>query len=214
MRRRPSPQFQDPSSEIERQAIGDGQGRRNNPDLVDELVANDPAIRLEIECAAHRQGSRQVAVADIRRPEPVEGRIAEDVIGMLMGIDDVEDRLAVRERIAASNRSPIGTLPPVSMTATPLSPITKPILAMSPRFSSLMRAISPACTNTPGATSWTGRGERGSPQNALRRENVRARINRAPSGKRILQPFSPQHAQVLRCLCPWRLVAHPAKKSA
>ena len=46
--------------------------------------------------------------------------------------------MSVRARMAASSRSPIGTLPPVSTTATPLSPITKPILAMSPRFSSLI----------------------------------------------------------------------------
>ncbi len=59
--------------------------------LVDELVANDPAKRLEVEWAAHRQGSRQIVVADEGRPDPVESGVAEDVIGMLMGIDDIED---------------------------------------------------------------------------------------------------------------------------
>ena len=61
--------------------------------LVDELVANDPAKRLEIELAAHRQGSRKIAVADKCRPEPVKSGVAEDVIRMHMRIDDIEDRL-------------------------------------------------------------------------------------------------------------------------
>ena len=85
--------FERPSAEIERHTIGDGQGRRNEFHLVDELVANDPAKRLEIEFAAHRQGSRQIAVADKGRAKPVEGRVAEDVIRMLMRVDDIEDRL-------------------------------------------------------------------------------------------------------------------------
>ena len=61
--------------------------------LADELVANDPAKRLEIEFAAHRQGSRQIVVADKGRPDPVESGVAEDVIRMLMGVDDIEDGL-------------------------------------------------------------------------------------------------------------------------
>ena len=61
--------------------------------LVDKLVANDPAKRLEIEFAAHRQGSRQIVMAHERRADPVESRVAEDVIRMLVGIDDIEDRL-------------------------------------------------------------------------------------------------------------------------
>ena len=61
--------------------------------LVDELVANDPAKRLEIEFAAHRQGSRQIVVPDEGRPEPVEGRVAEHMIRVLMRIDDIEDGL-------------------------------------------------------------------------------------------------------------------------
>jgi hypothetical protein len=93
MRRRPSLQFESPSSEIKRQTIGDGQSRRNESHLVDEFVANNPAKRLEIEFAAHRQGSRKITVADKGRAEPIERRVAEHVIRMHMRIDDIEDRL-------------------------------------------------------------------------------------------------------------------------
>ena len=88
--------------------------------------------------------------------------------------------------MAASSRFPTGTLPPVSITATPLSPITKPMLAMSPRFSSLIRAISPVWTNTPGATSCTGSGASVSPHAApcAARTRRRARGAGAPCSQR------------------------------
>jgi hypothetical protein len=44
------------------------------------------------------------------------------------------------------------------MTVTPLSPMTKPILAMSPWFSGAHQSDAPALAKTPGAISWTGRG--------------------------------------------------------
>ena len=139
MRRRPGLQFQRPSAEIERHAIGDDQSWRNELHLVDELVADDPAKRLEVEFAAHRQGSRQIVVADKGRADPLESRISEHMIRMLVRIDDIEDGLIRARADGGEQPPPIGTLPPVSTTATPLSPITKPILAMSPRFSSLIR---------------------------------------------------------------------------
>jgi hypothetical protein len=66
---------------------------RNESHLVDELVADDPAKRLEIEFAPHRQGSRQIVVADEGRPESIKCSVAEDVIRMLVRIDDIQDRL-------------------------------------------------------------------------------------------------------------------------
>jgi hypothetical protein len=73
--------------------IGDGHGRRNESHLVDELVANDPAKRLEIEFAAHRQCPRQIVMADEGRAKSIERRVTEDVIRMLVRIDDIQDRL-------------------------------------------------------------------------------------------------------------------------
>ena len=52
----------------------------------------------------------------------------------------------VTRRIAANKRSPSRALPPVSITATASSPTTKPRLAASPSFASLIIAILPICT--------------------------------------------------------------------
>src|SRR5580700_11854352 len=84
VRRRPSLQFQSSSAKIQRQMIGHGQSRRNESHLVDKLVANDPAKRLEVEFAAHRQGSRQIVMADKGRSDTIKGGIAKNVIGVLM----------------------------------------------------------------------------------------------------------------------------------
>ena len=94
VRRRPSLQLQRPPAKIQRQTISYGQGRRNESHLVDELVANDPPKRLQVEFAAHRQRSWQIVVADKSRAKPIKGGVAKDVIGMLMRIDDIEDGLA------------------------------------------------------------------------------------------------------------------------
>ncbi len=59
--------------------------------LIDELVADDPPKRLEIECAARRQGSRQIVVAGEGRADSIKGGVAKDVIRVLMRVDDIED---------------------------------------------------------------------------------------------------------------------------
>src|ERR1700747_3271284 len=64
--------------------------------------------------------------------------------------------LSVWLRTAASSSRPSRTLPPVSMTATALSPTMKPTLAMAPSFSRVISATAPICTKTPVAISLTG----------------------------------------------------------
>ena len=51
--------------------------------------------------------------------------------------------LSVRARIAASSCCPSRTLPPVSITATALSPMMNPILAIAPSFSRVISAVTP-----------------------------------------------------------------------
>ena len=190
MRRRPSAQFEDPSPQIERQAVRDGQGRRNDPDLVDKLVADDPAVRLEIECAAHRQGSRQVAVADERRPEPVEGRIAEDVIGMLMGIDHIEDglrraRTNGSEQSLADRHAAAGVDDGYALVADHETNIGDVAQVLFAHERDLAHVHEHARRNF---LNRQGRERLAAGTRIAGRMRERA-ITRAPSGKRILQPF-------------------------
>ena len=85
-----------------------------------------------------------------------EGRIAEDMVGMAVGVDDVADRLVGAGADRREQRRPSRTLPPVSITATASSPMTKPTLAIAPSFSRVISAVVPMCTKIPGATSLTG----------------------------------------------------------
>src|SRR6185437_9351278 len=72
MRRRPGLQFKRPSAQVERHAVGDSEGGGNDLDLIDQLVADDPAKRLEIELAAHGERPGKIAVADKGRPQALE----------------------------------------------------------------------------------------------------------------------------------------------
>ncbi len=187
VRRRPRLQFEGPPAEIERQTIAHGQGWRNEFHLVDELVADDPAKRLEVEFAAHRQGSRQIVVADKGRANSIKGGVAKDVIRMLVGIDDIEDGFVsasadggeqpLADRHAAAGVDDRHTL--VADHEADIGDIA--------RFSSLIKAISPVWTNTPGATSWTGNGDGVSAAGcALATEKARMAM-RAPMSQRMFQ---------------------------
>ena len=92
---------------------------------------------------ARRQRARQVFVADENRARSREGDIPENMVGMDMGVDDIADRLVGLLRSAARNASPSARLPPVSITATASSPTIAPRLAMPPRFSRVISAVSP-----------------------------------------------------------------------
>jgi hypothetical protein len=75
---------------------------------------------------------------------------------MAVGVDDdIADRPVGAGANGESRRSPSRTLPPESITATALSTM-KPTLAIAPSLSRVISAVSPLCTNIPGATSLTG----------------------------------------------------------
>ena len=91
----------------------------------------------------------------------------DDVEALVLLHEDTEIRdprfaSVVRARIAARSLRPSRTLPPVSITATALLPMTNPTLAIAPSFSAVMSARAPVWTKTPLATSVTARGCAGS----------------------------------------------------
>jgi hypothetical protein len=69
--------------------------------------------------------------------------VPKDMIRMAVRVDDVSDRLVGTVRIAASSFCPSRRLPPVSITATPLSPMTNPTLAIAPLFPRVISAVRP-----------------------------------------------------------------------
>ena len=152
---RPGPQGE-PAAEIERHSVLDEQCRRHDLDVVDQFGAHDAAESVEIKRPAARERLRQIAVADKAGSVRNEGRIAEHMVGMAMGVDDVADRLAGAGADRGQQRLPSRKLPPVSITATASSPTMKPTLAMSPSFSRVISAMVPECKKIPGATSLTG----------------------------------------------------------
>lgn len=121
----------------------DEEGRRYQADLIDELAAHDPAKGIDVERPARDEGAWQVPVADDHRSVAHEGGVAKDVVWMAVGVDEVSEGLPVRVRIAASSRCPSRTLPPLSITATALSPMMNPTLAIAPSFSPVMSAVWP-----------------------------------------------------------------------
>jgi hypothetical protein len=74
--------------------------------FVDQLVAHRPSKSIEIELPARRQRPGQVLVTDEHGAVAQEGRVAEDMIGMAVRVDDMPDGLSVRARMAASSRPP------------------------------------------------------------------------------------------------------------
>src|SRR5215475_8102171 len=86
--------------------------------------------------------------------------------------------------MAARSCCPSKTLPPVSITATALSPMMKPRLAIAPSFSRVINAISPVKTNRPGAISRTGRASGSARANPIALTNMRS--TRFSAGRNIV----------------------------
>jgi hypothetical protein len=79
---------------------------------------------------ARGEGARQVRVTDEHGSIAHERCVPKDMIRMAVRVDDVSDR-------------PSRTLPPVPITATPLSPMTNPTLAIAPLFPRVISAVRP-----------------------------------------------------------------------
>ena len=75
------------------QGINDEQGGRHDLHGIDQFATHDASKIVEIIRPARRQRLRQLAVADEAGSLCGEGRIAEDMVGMAVGVDDVADRL-------------------------------------------------------------------------------------------------------------------------
>ena len=92
MGRRPRSQRQRATAEIERRVVLDQQCRRDDPNFVDQRVAEQATECDEIMRPALRQRLRQLAVADMDDAVAGKSSVAEDMIGMAVGGDDIAHR--------------------------------------------------------------------------------------------------------------------------
>ena len=167
-------------------------------DLIDELVADDPAKRLEIEFAPHRKGSRQIVVADIGLSEALEGRVAEDVIGMFVRVDDIEDRLvragADRRQQSPADRHAAARIDDghavVADHETDVGDVAEVLFAHERDF---------ALMDEDARRDFLHRqGGRTAPQNAPCGENARMATRRAPMSQRMFQFCISSRPQIYR----------------
>src|SRR6185312_8460059 len=97
----PSLQSQYSPAEIDLHFIVDEKRRRNNLHLVDQRIAEHRAKCLQVILASRRYGAWQIPVSDKNGSVFRECRIAKDVVGMHVRIDDIANRL---QRHAADRR--------------------------------------------------------------------------------------------------------------
>jgi hypothetical protein len=87
----PGPQFELAAAEVQFQQVVDNFCRRNYLDAFHQYVANLPAIALQVEIATGGQRARQIVVADDSGADLAECRIAENMVGMHVRVDEVAE---------------------------------------------------------------------------------------------------------------------------
>jgi hypothetical protein len=90
--RRPSLDHEPPAAEVEIEPVRDEPGRRDEAGSPDRILAEEVARRSEVARPARGERLGEVAVADEGGALPREGRVAEEVVGVDVGVDDVADR--------------------------------------------------------------------------------------------------------------------------
>ena len=87
-------------------AVLDGERGQDDLDPLERLVAQHLLVDGEIAVGPRGQPAGQLVVADERRIVLFEGRVAEHVVGMHVGIDHVADRLVGHRANGASELAP------------------------------------------------------------------------------------------------------------
>ena len=82
-------------------------------------------------------------MADDGVPVVAEGCIAQDMVRVGVGVDDVADGQGGAAADRGQQLLALDRLPPLSITATLRSPTTKPRLAMPPAFSAVKSSWRP-----------------------------------------------------------------------
>ncbi len=81
------------AAEIERRRLLDGERRQDDLAPCERLLAQHPLVRGEIGFGAGAERAGELVVTGEGRRILLEGGVAEHMVGMHMGVDDVADRL-------------------------------------------------------------------------------------------------------------------------